>query len=297
MNSHLKDYITFLRIEKNLSPNTIEAYERDLKRYLSFLEDDEKIIDLNKVKQKHIRKYMRILNDVHLSVTSINRAFSSIRSFHNYLTGEDIIKSNPVLQLDTPKAPRKLPLVLSPQEIETILSVIDVTNNIGKRDLAVLEILYSGGLRVTELCDLKLTDLLLDAEMLRVTGKGNKQRLVPLGPRAINCLNDYYKIVRPGFARKNQNDGKIFLSRNGNPLTRMMVWLLIKKYVALTDIKKDISPHTFRHSFATHLLEGGADLRAVQEMLGHSDISTTQIYTHLDKEYLKEVHRTFHPRW
>ena len=297
MNSHLKDYITFLRIEKNLSPNTIEAYERDLKRYLSFLENDEKILDLNKVKQKHIRKYMRILNDVHLSVTSINRAFSSIRSFHNYLTGEDIIKTNPVLQLDTPKAPRKLPLVLSLQEIETILSVVDVTNNIGKRDLAVLEILYSGGLRVTELCDLKLTDLLLDAEMLRVTGKGNKQRLVPLGPRAINCLNDYYRIVRPGFARKSQNDGKIFLSRNGKPLTRMMVWLLIKKYVSLTKIKKDISPHTFRHSFATHLLEGGADLRAVQEMLGHSDISTTQIYTHLDKEYLKEVHRTFHPRW
>lgn len=297
MNILLKDYITFLRIEKNLSTNTIEAYQRDLKRYLHFLEADVSITDLNQIKQKHIRKYIRILNDVHLSVTSINRAFSSIRSFHNYLSGEEIIKSNPALLLDTPKAPRKLPTVLSAQEIDTILDVVDVSKELGIRDLAVLEILYSGGLRVSELCDLKLTDILLDAEMLRVTGKGNKQRLVPLGPRAIKCLDKYFKNVRPSFARKNKNQGRIFLSKNGNPLTRMMVWLIIKKWVSLTDIKKDISPHTLRHSFATHLLEGGADLRAVQEMLGHADISTTQIYTHLDKEYLKEVHRTFHPRW
>lgn len=297
MERHLKDYITFLRIEKNLSPNTIEAYERDLNRYLQFIKEAQSITDLNKVKQKHIRRYLRVLNDVHLSINSINRAFSSIRSFHNYLAGEEIIETNPMLLLNTPKAPRKLPQVLSVQEIETILSTVDTTNNLGKRDLAILEILYSGGLRVSELCDLKLTDLLLDAEMIRVTGKGNKQRLVPLGPKALQCLNDYYKVVRPGLARKNQNSGRIFLSRNGKPLTRMMVWIIIKKYVALTNIKKDISPHTFRHSFATHLLEGGADLRAVQEMLGHADISTTQIYTHLDKEYLKEVHRTFHPRW
>ncbi|MEE8340723.1 MAG: site-specific tyrosine recombinase XerD [Candidatus Neomarinimicrobiota bacterium] len=297
MNILLKDYITFLRIEKNLSPNTIEAYERDLKRYLNFIEKDEGIENLNNIKQKHIRKYIRVLNDVHLSVTSINRAFSSIRSFHNYLTGEEIIQSNPILTLDMPKAPRKLPNILSPNEIDNILETIDISTNLGIRDLAVIEILYSGGLRVSELCDLKLTDLLLDAEMLRVTGKGNKQRLVPLGPRAIRCLNKYIKHVRPSFARKNKNSGQIFLSRNGNPLTRMMVWLIIKKWVGFTNIKKDISPHTLRHSFATHLLEGGADLRAVQEMLGHSDISTTQIYTHLDKEYLKEVHRTFHPRW
>lgn len=297
MNKLLKDYITFLRIEKNLSPNTIEAYERDLKRYLRFLETDEDLTDLNKIKQKHIRKYIRLLNDVHLSVTSINRAFSSIRSFHNYLSGEEIIHSNPILLLDTPKAPRKLPIVLSPQEIDKILDVVDISKDLGVRDLAVLEILYSGGLRVSELCDLKLTDLLLEAEMLRVTGKGNKQRLVPLGHRAIECLNKYFKSVRPSLARKNQNQGRIFLSRNGKPLTRMMVWLILKKWVSFSDIKKDISPHTLRHSFATHLLEGGADLRAVQEMLGHTDISTTQIYTHLDKEYLKEVHRTFHPRW
>ena len=297
MEKYLKDYIIFLRIEKNLSNNTIEAYESDLSRFTKYLEDDHKLTDLTKVKQKHIRMYIRTLNDVHLSNASINRAFSSIRSFYNYLAGEEIVKENPILQLDTPKLARKLPQVLSPQDIETILAAADTTNNLGKRDLAILEILYSGGLRVSELCDLKLTDLLLDAEMIRVTGKGDKQRLVPLGPRAINCLNDYYKTVRPGLARKNQNNGKIFLSRNGKPLTRMMIWNIIKKYVALANIKKDVSPHTFRHSFATHLLEGGADLRAVQEMLGHADISTTQIYTHLDKEYLKEVHRTFHPRW
>jgi len=294
---HLKDYIIFLRIEKNLSNNTIEAYERDLSRFIKYLETDHGIKVPTKVKQKHVRMYIRTLNDVHLANTSINRAFSSIRSFYNFLAGEEIVTENPILQLETPKFARKLPQVLSPQEIETILAAVDTTNNLGKRDLAILEILYSGGLRVSELCDLKLTDLLLDAEMIRVTGKGDKQRLVPLGPRAINCLNDYYKTVRPGLARKNQNNGKIFLSRNGKPLTRMMVWIIIKKYVALANIKKDVSPHTFRHSFATHLLEGGADLRAVQEMLGHADISTTQIYTHLDKEYLKEVHRTFHPRW
>jgi integrase/recombinase XerD len=295
--NHLKNYITFLRIEKNLSPNTIEAYERDLNRYLHFLKDEIKIDNLNDIKQKDVRKYIRTLNDCHLSVTSINRIFSSIRSFHNYLTGEEIIHKNPILMLDAPKVPRKLPMVLTPQEIETILSSVDTTINLGKRDLAILEILYSGGLRVTELCDLKLTDLLIESEMLRVTGKGNKVRIVPLGPRAIKCLDDYFKTIRPGLARKKQNNGKIFLSRNGKPLTRMMIWNLIKKYVGMTNIKKEISPHTFRHSFATHLLEGGADLRAVQEMLGHSDISTTQIYTHLDKEYLKEVHRTFHPRW
>ena len=297
MKSHLKDYIIFLRIEKNLSNNTIEAYERDLSRYLIFLEKDEGLTDLDKIKQKHVRKYIRILNDVNLSVNSVNRAFSSIRSFHNYLVGEEIIKTNPILLLDTPKAPKKLPIVLTASEIESILDAVDVSNDLGLRDLAVLEILYSGGLRVSELCDLKLTDLLLDSEMLRVTGKGNKQRLVPLGPRAIDCLEDYFKKVRPSWARKNANFGRIFLSRNGRPLTRMMVWIIIKKWVGYTDINKEISPHTLRHSFATHLLEGGADLRAVQEMLGHADISTTQIYTHLDKEYLKEVHKTFHPRW
>lgn len=297
MDKYLKDYIIFLRIEKNLSKNTIEAYERDLSRFIHYLDTYHRIKDLRIVKQKHIRMYIRTLNDVHLANTSINRVFSSIRSLYSYLAGEDIVKENPILLLETPKYSRKLPQVLTPQEIETILSAVDTTDNLGKRDLAILEILYSGGLRVSELCDLKLTDLLLDAEMIRVTGKGDKQRLVPLGPRAINCLNEYYKMVRPSLARKNQNNGKIFLSRNGKPLTRMMVWIIIKKYVALANIKKDVSPHTFRHSFATHLLEGGADLRAVQEMLGHADISTTQIYTHLDKEYLKEVHRTFHPRW
>jgi len=297
LNKFLQDYITYLRIERNLSKNTIDAYQRDLTRYLNFVEKSESINDLKNVKQKHVRKFIRNLKKVHLMETSVNRALSSIRSFHNYLAGEEILKENPLLSMDTPKIRRKLPTVLTPQEIDEILKAVDTSSKIGIRDLAVLEILYSGGLRVTELCNLKLTDFLLEAEMLRVVGKGNKQRLVPLGPRAIYCLNQYFKTVRPAWARKNQNLSRIFISRNGKPLTRMMVWLIFKKWVKLTEIKKEISPHTLRHSFATHLLEGGADLRAVQEMLGHSDISTTQIYTHLDKEYLKEVHRTFHPRW
>ena len=297
MNKLLKDYFIFVRIEKGLSKNTIEAYQYELDRYIKFLNTELDISDINNIRQYHIRRFIRTLTGVHLAQPSINRAFSAIRSFHNYLAGEEITKDNPILTLDMPKTPKKLPTTLSSKEIDEILNAVDISKDLGIRDLAVLEILYSGGLRVSELCDLKLTDILLDAEMLRVTGKGNKQRLVPLGPRAIKCLDEYFKNVRPSYARKNQNQGRIFLSRNGRPLTRMMVWNIIKKWVSFTDIKKDISPHTLRHSFATHLLEGGADLRAVQEMLGHSDISTTQIYTHLDKEYLKEVHRTFHPRW
>ena len=202
-----------------------------------------------------------------------------------------------MLNLHAPKISRKLPKVLTVAEVDSILENVDTVNNFGIRDLALLELMYSAGLRVTEVCDLILTDMLYDSEMIRVQGKGNKERIVPLGPQARKHLDSYLKHVRPGLSRKGKNVGKVFLSRNGRPLTRMAVWLIFKKWIQAAKIKKDVSPHTLRHSFATHLLEGGADLRAVQEMLGHADISTTQIYTHLDREYLKEVHRTFHPRW
>jgi integrase/recombinase XerD len=210
---------------------------------------------------------------------------------------EKYINENPTINIHTPKISRKLPQILTVAEVDKILAKIDISNNFGIRDIALLELMYSAGLRVSESCDLILTDMLFDADMIRIRGKGNKERIVPLGARARKHLDRYLNHVRPGLARKGKNDGKIFLSRNGRPLTRMTVWLILKRWVDEAQIKKKVSPHTLRHSFATHLLEGGADLRAVQEMLGHADISTTQIYTHLDREYLKEVHRTFHPRW
>ena len=197
--------------------------------------------------------------------------------------------------MDSPKPKKKLPSVLTLEEINEILGSVDTALQLGKRDFALLELLYSAGVRVSELCDLNMSDLLVDSELIRVRGKGNKERLIPIGSRAWKSINDYLKYERPGLAKKENNLGKIFLSRNGYPLTRMAVNIILKKWTQASGLKKNVSPHTFRHSFATHLLEGGADLRAVQEMLGHVDISTTQIYTHLDRSHLKEVHRTFHP--
>ncbi len=296
METHLHDYFTMLRVERNLSLNTIDAYRRDLKNYISYLEN-RRLKSMNGIKQKHIRGFIRALADAHLSPASISRVFSSIRTYHSFLNAEHFVDTNPSQLLEAPKLPRKLPEVLTVQEIDDILAAVDESAKLAKRDLALLEILYSTGLRVSEVCNLNLTGVVFDYEMLRVTGKGDKERLVPMGRRAMERLNDYIRNERPGLSRKRETKGIVFLSRNSRPLTRMTVYNILKKWCQAAGITKKISPHTLRHSFATHLLEGGADLRAVQEMLGHADISTTQIYTHLDKEHLKEVHRTFHPRW
>jgi len=255
------------------------------------------LTNVDKIKQKHIRGFIRELADLHLKPTSITRVFSSIRSYHSFLNAEKLLLTNPSQFLEAPKLPRKLPTVLSIQEVDDILDAIDEKVPLAKRDLALLEILYSTGMRVSELCQMNLTNVIFDYEMIRVTGKGNKERLVPMGKCAIKKLNNYIQNDRSLLARKRETKGIVFLSRNGRPLTRMSVYNILKKWTQAAGITKKVSPHTLRHSFATHLLEGGADLRAVQEMLGHVDISTTQIYTHLDKEHLKEVHRTFHPRW
>jgi len=286
-----------LRVERNLSPQSISAYESDLLSYLSFLNKAFKLKKVQNINQSHIRSYIRQLSDAHLAPASIRRRLSSIRSYHGFLNGEKIVQENPAQSLDIPKMPKKLPQVLSVGEIEKVIKVIPEKHAFYYRDRAILELLYSCGLRVTELCNLQLDDNLQDSELLRITGKGNKMRLVPMGGRAQNCLQNYLKYLRPGLSGHDRDQGIIFLSRNGRQLTRMAVWLILKKWVFEADLKKQVSPHTLRHSFATHLLEGGADLRIVQELLGHADISTTQIYTHLNKEHLKEVHRTFHPRW
>jgi len=285
-----------LRVEKNLSTNSIISYKTDLKRYINFLFNKESIQDLNSIRQIHIRNFIRYLNDQNLSSASINRSFSSIRSYHKYLSGEEKISHNPTQLLDPPKISKKLPKVLSIQEVDVIINSVKLEESMGYRDKAILETLYSAGLRVSELCALEMNNILFDSAMLRVLGKGNKERYVPLGSKAIKLINNYCKYIRSLLINKKKTDGNVFLSKNGKKLTRMTIFNIMKKWTQISGINKDISPHTFRHSFATHLLEGGADLRAVQEMLGHSDISTTQIYTHLDNEYLKEVHRTFHPR-
>ena len=297
MKTFLEDYITILRVEKNLSSNSIEAYKRDLTRYIDFLQEEKDINNLEEISPKHIRGFIRVLNDAHLAPASITRAFSSIRSYHSFLSGENLVQQNPSQLLDAPKPSRKLPVVLAVEEVNKILGVIDTAKPLGRRDLAILEVLYSAGVRVSELCDLRMIDLVLDSDMIRVTGKGKKERFAPIGPRAQECINNYLKFDRPTLSKKDKNLGKIFLSRNGRPLTRMTVNIILKKWAQVSGLKKKVSPHTFRHSFATHLLEGGADLRVVQEMLGHVDISTTQIYYDMDREHLKEVHRSFHPRW
>ena len=285
-----------LRVEKNLSTNSITSYKTDLERYINFLYNGESIRELNSIRQIHIRNFIRFLNDQNLSSSTINRSFSSIRSYHKYLSYEKKITHNPTQLLESPKISKKLPKVLSVQEINEIINSVKVENSMGYRDKAILETLYSAGLRVSELCSLEMNNILFDSAMLRVVGKGNKERYVPLGDKAIKLINDYCKYIRSALVDKKKSDGNVFLSKNGKQLTRMTIFNIMKKWSRISGINKDISPHTFRHSFATHLLEGGADLRSVQEMLGHSDISTTQIYTHLDNEYLKEVHRTFHPR-
>ena len=297
MVQYIREYMTMLKVERTLAKNTLESYQRDLNQYHSFLKDNLKIKSISNVTLGHIRTYIRHLSDKSMAANSVKRAISTIRTYHNFLLAEGRMKDNPAQLLDTPKIPQKLPNILTIEEIDTILNIIPNDKPMAIRDLAIFEMMYSCGLRVTELCDIKTTDILWDSDIIRVNGKGNKQRFVPIGPIARDNLKNYLNHKRPSLADKNHNVVELFLSQNGRKLTRMMIWILLKKWTDASNLQKKVSPHTLRHSFATHLLEGGADLRSVQEMLGHADISTTQVYTHLDKEHLKEVHRTFHPRF
>ena len=297
MENFLQDYMTMLKVERNLARNSLESYERDLQQYHQYLKTELKLKTIRNVTLGHIRSFVRKLSNRGLAANSIKRAVSSIRTYHNFLSAEGHMKDNPAQLLDTPKIPRKLPNVLTIQEIDKILGIIPENAPMAQRDLAIFEMMYSCGLRVTELCDFKTSDILWDSEMIRVQGKGSKQRFVPIGPIARENLKNYLNHERNTLADKNPNVAEVFLSRNGRKLTRMMIWVLLKKWTESAEIKKEVSPHTLRHSFATHLLEGGADLRSVQEMLGHTDITTTQVYTHLDKEHLKDVHRTYHPEF
>ena len=297
MREFTQSFLRVLEVEKGLAANSLLSYKRDLVKYHLFIQNRQRLDDITKVTQRNLRAYVRYLNAENISANSIKRALSCIRTYHKFLVSEGKMDHNPALQIDTPRVARKLPSVLTVEEIDKILHFIPKKAPMAMRDLAIFEMMYSCGLRVTELCNFKISNILWDSEMIRIDGKGDRQRFVPIGPIARTNLKNYINKERPSLSQKNPNIAELFLSRNGRKLTRMMIWVLLKKWANTAEITKKISPHTLRHSFATHLLEGGADLRSVQEMLGHADISTTQIYTHLDKEHLKEVHRTFHPRF
>ena len=294
METHFHDFLTMLRVERNVSTHTMDAYKRDINQYLMYLGDLD-IKNLSDVKSTHIRDYIRILSDGGMAPASISRIISSIRTYYRFLSSENILDENPVLLINNPKLPKKLPDVLSEKEISLIINAIQESSQFYQRDKAIIELLYSCGIRVTELCNLEMSNLFIDEDLIRVMGKGNKERLLPLGIRSKKYLDDYIKHSRNSHIKKS-GSSFVFVSRNGNQLTRAMINIILNKWTQVSGLKKSVSPHKLRHSFATHLLEGGADLRFVQALLGHSDISTTQIYTHIDKHYLKEVYKIHHPR-
>ncbi len=299
--SYIKLFINFLRTEKSLSENSVQSYLLDLKKFFDFLEKDKSNVDLKHIDEKVILDFLGFMRNSknkkgeYYKDKSVNRFVSSLRTFFKFLQSENIIDDNPMEFIDTPKFRRDLPSVLTVQEIDKIFSQTDTDTLLGLRDRTVLETMYACGLRVSELINLEINDLYLSEGYIRVFGKGSKERIVPIGNSASAYIEKYIKESR--IKLKNSKSGNnLFLNFRGGKFSRMGVWDIVSKYCRKARIEKEIHPHTLRHSFATHLLEGGADIRAIQEMLGHSDISTTQIYTHIDKEYLIEVHKTFHPR-
>lgn len=293
----LKEYLGHLRIEKGLSENSVEAYMRDLERYREYGEIQLKLKSPLRMKTEQIREYLhKLVLDYFLNERSLARNISSLRSFHGFLVTEDYTDFDPTELIDAPKLSRKLPTVLDVYEIDKIFAEIDMSEPLGIRNRAMLELLYSSGLRVSELVGLEMSKVYKTEGFIRVFGKGNKERLVPVGKEALKFMDQYVTYVRSQLTPKPGSEDILFLNRRGAGLTRNMVFIIIKNLVKAAGIEKNVSPHTFRHSFATHLIEGGADLRAVQEMLGHESITTTEIYLHIDRDYLKQVHKEFHPR-
>lgn len=295
MREFIKEYLASLRLERNLSENTIHSYENDLLKLVSYL-DIKNIDDWDNVNSKILTAFFCELTDLGISSSTTARYMSSFKGFFSYIRKNGFIKKNPTDVLSSTRLSRKLPEVLTVEEIDKLLDQPDNSGKLGLRDRALLELFYSSGLRVSEIIGLKISDLYLDDEIIRVFGKGSKERIVPIGSSAIKWLKEYFINSRILLEKKMASENIVFLNKNGKKLSRMGVWKIVKKYCDMAGIEKEVHPHTFRHSFATHLLEGGADLRAVQEMLGHADISTTQIYTHINRDFIKEVHSTFHPR-
>lgn len=295
----LKRYLQFIRLEKSLSENSVTSYQNDLRRYLKFLAHDLQIRNLGGVTLQHIENYLEELSAMDLSVSSIARNISSIRGFHEFAVVEGMAEANPAELVELPQKAKNLPEVLNPNEVSAIIDIPNRESDAGIRNAAILETLYATGMRVSELINLELDNLIFEIGFIRVLGKGNKERLVPVGEVAQSALEHYIEVVRPKFQSDDNPQkakNKVFLSQRGNPLSRMSIWNIVNDAAERAGIEKNVYPHIFRHSFATHLLEGGADLRAVQEMLGHSSIITTEIYTHVDRTLLHQVHKEFHPR-
>lgn len=289
----IRQFQNYLRIERSLSPNSVEAYVRDIQKLAQFLDGTVEIKDLNEV---HLQNFLEWINELGMTPHTQARVLSGLKAFFKYLLFENILNADPSALVEGPKLGRKLPDTLSFLEIEQLLEAIDMSTSEGQRNRAILETLYSSGLRVSELTELKINNVYFDLGFLRIVGKGNKERLVPIGRDALKHIGIYIEQVRVHVPVKKGNENYVFLNRRGSKLSRVMIFTIIKKLAEEVGFKKNISPHTFRHSFATHLVEGGADLRAVQEMLGHESITTTEIYTHLDRDYLKQVIQEFHPR-
>ncbi len=293
---YIQEYENYLKLERSLSTNSVEAYVHDIVKLKQFLEISNLEVAATQISIIELQNFIEWINDLGMSAFSQARIISGLKSFYKFMVYEGEIKDDPTTLLEAPKLGRKLPDTLSVEEIDLILSAIDHSTPEGMRNRAMLETLYSSGLRVSELVGLKVSNIHAEVGFLRVFGKGNKERLVPVGREALKYIRMYQEEVRVHLDIKQGHEGLLFLNRRGRQLTRQMVFIVIRDLVAKAGIQKTISPHTFRHSFATHLIEGGADLRAVQEMLGHESITTTEIYTHLDRDYLKQVIQEFHPR-
>ncbi|HCW07803.1 MAG TPA: site-specific tyrosine recombinase XerD [Cytophagales bacterium] len=294
--NYIKSFGQYLKLERSLSQNSIDAYLRDVEKLQQFVQLSGIKSNPLKLTTKELQKFIHYVNELGMSAYSQARILSGIKAFYKYLVFEEFIENNPAALLEGPKLGRKLPDTLEYNDIVNLLEAIDLSTPEGTRNRAILEVLYSSGLRVSELVEMRLSNIFFDISFLRVVGKGNKERLVPIGRDAMKFLKIYIDEVRVHVPVQQGFENHVFLNRRGRKLTRVMIFLVIKSLAEKIGLKKTISPHTFRHSFATHLIEGGADLRAVQEMLGHESITTTEIYTHLDRDYLKQVVKEFHPR-
>ena len=291
-----KAFKTYLKLERGLSGNSVDAYLNDVAKLFQYYEVMNKELIFKELKESDLYNFMTWLSELGMLANTQARVISGLKSFFNFLIIEDLITLDPSVQLESPKLSRKLPDVLTVPEIETLIAAIDLSKPEGMRNKAIIEVLYGCGLRVTELVTLRISDLNTAQEYIKVTGKGNKERIIPIGETALQYIDIYLNQVRVHLFIKKGNEDFVFLNRLGTSLSRISIFTMIKGLADQIGLKKSISPHTFRHSFATHLIEGGADLRAVQEMLGHSSITTTELYTHLDKDYLKGIVTQYHPR-
>jgi len=294
--SYIKQFGDYLKLERSLSDNSIQAYVRDVEKLNQFIELNYKGVSPLAITSKHLQGFLEFINELGMSTHSQARILSGLKAFYKYLLFEELLDKDPTSLIEGPKIGRKLPDTLEYLEIEKLLVAIDLSTPEGARSRAMIEVLYSSGLRVSELVELKIANVYYDLGFLRVVGKGNKERLVPIGREALKYLKIYLDQIRVHVPVKKGYESHVFLNNRGTKISRVTIFTTIKKLASLIGLKKSISPHTFRHSFATHLIEGGADLRAVQEMLGHESITTTEIYTHLDRDYLRQVIQEFHPR-